>query len=245
MPLIQTKNFSLATYAQGDPNSSKLAIVIPGRLDSKDYAHMREHVDFLASRGYYALSFDPPGTWESPGDISLYSTTNSLKATNELIAYFGNKPTILVGHSRGGTNAMLAGMTSLQVTHFVAVMSHHGPTKVDLPKAGHDVVTSHRDIPPGTIRTTEQKEFVLPISYFKDQLQYDALEGLKQSVKPKLFFYGMKDALVTPDTVREAYQVAAEPKMIHELNSEHDYRLHPEVIAEVNATIGKFLDRYQ
>lgn len=103
MKTVRTKTFELAVCAKGDPRSSKLALVLPGRLDTKSYIHNTRLVDYLASRGYFALSFDPPGTWESPGDITLYTTTNYLKAVDELIEYFGGKPTLLAGHSRGGT----------------------------------------------------------------------------------------------------------------------------------------------
>src|SRR3989344_5911947 len=109
MNILKTKNFEVAVYIKGDPASAKLAIVTPGRLDTKDYLHNTSLVDYLANRGFYALSFDPPGTWESPGSIDLYTTTNYLKVVDELIEHFGNKPTLLAGHSRGGTVAMLAG----------------------------------------------------------------------------------------------------------------------------------------
>lgn len=62
MNLIKTENFQLAIYSQGNSNSSKLALVLPGKLDTKDYANMRGHVNYLANLGYFALSFDPPGT---------------------------------------------------------------------------------------------------------------------------------------------------------------------------------------
>jgi len=241
--IIQTKSFKLAIYAQGDSSSPKLALVLPGRLDTKDYAHMQSHVDYLASKGYYAISFDPPGTWESPGDIELYTTTNYLKAINELIEYYGNKPTLIMGHSRGGSIALLAGTTNQLITHIVAIMSHHGPTTVGLPKDKDTVKPSYRDLPPGTSRTTERKEFFLPHSYFEDQQQYDALDNLKVSTKPKLFFYGTEDVLVTSDSVREMYELSAEPKVLHELKTEHDYRLHPEAMDEVNRAIGQFLER--
>ena len=78
--------------------------------------------------------------------------------------------------------------------------------------------------------------------YFKDSEKYSALEKLKTCSKPKLFFYGTHDELSTEMIVRHMYDVAAEPKMIHGLNTEHDYRLHPEIIEEVNQTVGKFLD---
>jgi hypothetical protein len=38
----------LATYARGNEKAQKLALVLPGRLDTKDYTHMISHVDYLA-----------------------------------------------------------------------------------------------------------------------------------------------------------------------------------------------------
>jgi pimeloyl-ACP methyl ester carboxylesterase len=242
--VIKTKSFELAVYAKGDERAPKLAIVIPGRLDTKDYVHMKSHVDYLASRGYYALSFDPPGSWESPGGIRLYTTSNILQVINELIELYGSRPTLLVGHSRGGSNAMLAGTTNPHVTHFVAIMSHTGPTTVGLPSDENASSPTTRDLPPGTERTSERVPFDLPYSYFADQLQYDSLPALKECAKPKLFFYGTKDVLVSKENVESAYAASAGPKMIHPLETEHDYRLSPAHINEVNTVIGSFLDRY-
>jgi len=245
MKIIKTKNFELAVYAKGDPKSSKLAIIIPGRLDTKDYIHNISLVDYLASRSYFALSFDPPGTWESPGDIKLYTTTNCLKAVDELIEYLGGKPTVLAGHSRGGTIAMLAGPKNPHVTHFISIFSYYGaPSGPEEERIIDRRVISYRDLPPGDIKTTEQREFGLPLNYFEDGKQYNALVGLKGSTKPKLFFYGVEDSMNDSEDVKKAYEESAEPKMIHALNSDHDYRYHPEIIEEVNQMIGKFLDSY-
>lgn len=77
--MVKTKSFDLAVYKNGDEYASKVVLVLPDKLDTKDYASMRSHVDFLASKGFFALSFDPPGTWESPGDIWLYTTTSYIQ----------------------------------------------------------------------------------------------------------------------------------------------------------------------
>ena len=76
------------------------------------------------------------------------------------------------------------------------------------------------------------------MSYFEDNTKY---EGLESCVKPKLFFAGTHDVLVTPEDVRESFEIAAEPKQFHELDAEHDYRLLPEIIREVNEVTAKFL----
>lgn len=242
MELIKTKSFDLAVYIKGDPTSEKLAIVIPGRLDTKDYAHNTSLVDYLGERGYLALSFDPPGTWESPGSIDLYTTTNCIKATEELIEYFGNRPTVLAGHSRGGTIAMLVGPKNPHVTHIIPVFSHYGaPSDPEPERIRNGKLLSFRDLPPGTERTKEQKGFLLPLNYFKDGAQYDALPGLRTCTKPKLFFYGTRDTMNNPEDTKHAFRESAEPKMIHAVEAEHDYRLFPRAIEEVNKTIGEFL----
>jgi hypothetical protein len=149
-----------------------------------------------------------------------------------------------MGHSRGGTVSLLAGPENKAVTHMVSVNSSPGgPTHVDRAEIGK-VTVSFRDLPPGTSRTPEleKKRFDLPYSYFEDGDNYNALEGLSKSLKPKLFFYGTKDVLTTYIEVKDMYDASAEPKIIHELNTEHDYRLYSEIIEEVNQTLATFLD---
>ena len=98
---IRTKSFELAVSTFGDPHAERLALLLPGRLESKDYAHLQSHAAYLAGRDYYAVAFDPPGSWDSPGGIQAYTVTNYLQAVRELIEYYGNKPTLLLGHSLG------------------------------------------------------------------------------------------------------------------------------------------------
>ncbi len=245
MNTIRTKSFELAVYQRGEPSSGKLAIVIPGRLDTKDYVHNTALVDSLAALGYLALSFDPPGTWESPGDIALYTTSNCIQAVEEIIEFFGNKPTVLAGHSRGGTVAMLAGPLNPHVSHIIAIFSYYGaPSDPKEERIVNGAVMSYRDLPPGTERTKEQKEFALPLNYFEDGKQYDALPALRTYTKPKLFFSGKQDVMNDPEDVKKAYEESAAPKEIYSVDSEHDYRLRPEAVNEVNQKIGEFLNAF-
>jgi pimeloyl-ACP methyl ester carboxylesterase len=240
MDKINTKSFELAVYAKGSEASKRIALVLPGKLDTKDYPHMKSHVDFLADLGFFALSFDPPGSWESPGDTSLYTMTNYLKAIDELIEYFGNKPAILLGHSRGGSMAMLGAIENPYVTHFIAVMSRAGESVPSKPIKPGDVSVSYRDVPG---RPDEKKKFELPFSYFEDSARYNILDGLKGCAKPKLFVLGKRDITVKPEEVKAAYEAAAQPKEVIEIDSDHDYRWHPVIIEEVNKVIRDFISR--
>ena len=238
MKKITTPHFTLAVYQQGNEHAERLALVLPGRLDTKDYPHMKSHVDFLATQGFLALSFDPPGTWESAGNIEDYTMTNYLKVITELIDYFENKPTLLMGHSRGGSMAMLGAITIPDVSHVIAVMSSTSPSKPYHKMEPGDSQEEFRDIP-GT--PDQKKKFVLPYTFFEDAGRYDLLGGLKDCSKPKLFIFGTHDKVVDPQEVRQAFASAAEPKKLQELNSGHDYRRHPDMIEQVNVLVKDFL----
>ncbi len=60
MNLIKTKSFELAVNTKGNEHSNKIAILLPGRLDTKDYACFDSHIEYLARKGFFAISFDPP-----------------------------------------------------------------------------------------------------------------------------------------------------------------------------------------
>lgn len=239
---ITTPSFTLAAYTGGSESADTLALVLPGRLDTKDYAHMHGLVDFLASHGHFALSFDPPDTWESGGGIESYSTSNYIKAVHELIELYG-KPTLLAGHSRGDSIAVLAGANHPSVTGIVAIMANCGspaPPKETTKQTGFQVES--RDLPPSTSHTDKQKLFDLPLHYFEDGQQYNPATLLKSCTKPKLLLAGTEDTICNPERVRQLYQDIPEPKQLHMLQSGHDYRYDPKTIAEIHRIIGDFLN---
>lgn len=247
MGIVKTKSFGLAVNESGDGKARKLAIVLPGKLDTKDYSHMRSHVEYLAGRGYLAVSFDPPGTWESEGDISLYTLSNYADSIDELIDYYGNKPTFLVGHSMGGSVSMMVGTRNPYVIGFSSIMSSssYKPGKyTDYPDETwkrNGYRESKRDIP----GENKYIEFNLPYTFLEDRVRFDVKRDLSNCPKPKLFVYGQDDRLVEPDIVKEAYEVSAEPKEIASIGGGHDYRYHPVLVQEVNGILGKFISKYE
>lgn len=243
---IQTESFSLATISAGDENAEKFALVIPGRLDTKDYAHMQAHVEHLASLGYFAVSFDPPGTWESVWDMDLYSVTNYQKAIDEVIEYYGNRPTLIVGHSRGGAMAILAAARNEHITRLITVMSR-ATGQDDIPEwRERGYIDEYRDIPPGRVRTPKDDKIYIkfPYSFHADSMQYNVFETLTTLTKPKLMFSGKQDTTTPPKVIEAAYEQAAEPKQYYQVDFEHDYRLDQNIIDEVNQRIGGFLEVY-
>lgn len=244
MELIQTKNFQIATITKGNPDATKIAILMPGRLDTKDYANFVSHLDFLANHGFYTVAIDPPYSWDSPGSLQDYTTSNYLKAVNELIDYFGNRPTLLLGHSRGGATAILAS-TNPAVVGLVLINAAYGPPSAPKPEKIVDgALLESRDIPPGNVRTKEQRKFSLPLVYFEDGAKYKPRAVLKNFKGPKLLVHATKDEFTGLELIKPIYDELAEPKMWLEIDCTHDYRLYPEVIQQVETTLGIFIDRY-
>jgi len=236
--IIKTKSFELSVNTAGNPDAKKMVLCLPGRLDTKDYAHMVSHVNYFAEQGYFTVSFDPPGTWESPGPISEYTMTNYLKAVKEVIEYYGNKPTAVIGHSRGGTMSMMSACRFAEIELIVTVMSH---TAASVPEPGTidtGIYISKRDTP--AKYEEDEKKFELPLHYFEDARTFDVAGEISQCHKPKLVFGGKRDVLVTLEEVKEDFANMGEPKEWHELDSYHDYRKSEAIIDEVNQRVSEF-----
>ena len=150
-----------------------------------------------------------------------------------------------MGHSRGGTTTILAGASNPHVMALAPIMATYGePTPPDPESIKAGVKISHRDLPPGTSKTKEQKEFALPVNYFIDGQKYNVVEVLEKCEKPKLILYGTSDEFTEVEEVEEVFKKLHEPKVKHLIDTDHDYRYHPEIVIEVNKTIGEFLDQY-
>lgn len=144
--------------------------------------------------------------------------------------------------------AILAGIENQYVTNFVSTMGKYSYapeiTKLRAVESNWKdlgYLVEKRDVPNNP---EETKVFNLPYHFYEDSTQYNMLEGLRQCNKPKLFIFGSRDTLVNPESIKTAFRESAPPKELHEIDSEHDYRLKVDIVNEVNGLIGNFLDNY-
>ena len=244
MEILSLPSFKIAANLKGDPKASKVAILMPGRLDTKDYVNFVSHAERLAELGFFVAAIDPPCTWDSPGDINEYTTTSYLKVIDELIEYFGKRPTLLLGHSRGGATAMLASKNPATAALVVVNSSYGAPTPPEPEKLENGLLSEQRDLPPGDVRSAEPRQFYLPMVYFEDGVKHNPREALEKFNGPKLIVHGTGDPFVALDKVKEIYAGLREPKMFLEIESEHDYRLFPKAIRAVNDALGEFVGEY-
>lgn len=242
--MLKTPNFKIAANVTGDENSPKLALLMPGRLDTKDYANFVSHAEYLSERGFLVVAIDPPTTWDSPGNLSNYTTSSYKQVVNEVISYFGNRPTLLLGHSRGGATAMLSSSNSA-VSGLVLVNAAYGnPSSPDPVKVENGKLIEYRDLPPGNVRTAEQRRFDLPLIYFEDGTKHNPVKALQEFKGPKLLIIATNDEFTTVARVLEVFKSLKEPKEFLEINGTHDYRLYPKEIEAVNTALGAFVDKF-
>ena len=127
----------------------------------------------------------------------------------------------------------------------VPIMATYGaPSSASAEAVNMGYQIEPRDLPPGDIKTTGQKEFRLPLSYFEDGEKYNPSQEIKKFTKPKLLICGTQDEFTRSERVKEVYDSLTGPKMFLELNTNHDYRYHSDMIQKVNETVDKLLDEY-
>lgn len=236
-----------ATIHRPSSRTNKLAILCPGYLDSKDYAHLVDLANRLAKLGYTSVRFDPSGIWESEGPISEYLTSQYLEdaksVLEHLLAEGGYTRVLLGGHSRGGQVSLLYAARDPRITEVLGIMPSHKPVegqrRAEWEEAG--VKESDRDIP----NSTERRNFAVPFQHVLDRDQFDTLSDVKNIHVPVYLFAGELDELVPLEEVQKLYDAANEPKKYVVLKGVgHDYRLNPVEVQKVNEEIISTLQSY-
>lgn len=232
-----------ATVQYPDVETEKLAILCPGFLDSKDYAGLTELANRLAENGYTAVRFDPTGVWESDGNIEDYTVTQYLEDIKNVLEHMLAKNdfthVLLVGHSRGGTAALLYAARDLQVSAVLGIMSPYKLASWE--KWNEDGLRfSSRDMP----GSDEKVEFTIPVSYLEDLEKYDVLEEVKKLKVPVMLLAGEMDKGVLPGDVKKIYDNVNEPKHFEVIPSVgHDYRVHESQVKLVNECVMRGLEK--
>jgi uncharacterized protein len=246
---ITTKKGNLsAVIHYPDELTEKLAILTPGYLDTKDYAHLIGLADALAGQGYTVVRYDPLGTWESGGTISDHTISKQLQDIRSIIEFMLGKNNydhiLLGGHSRGGLVSILYAVQDPRISSVLSIMSPYSLVRtVNADKIQQwkkeGVRKSKRDVP----GTSEEREFNVPYSNLQDAEQYNALDEVGRLHVPLILVAGEKDDLITPAEVKMIYDKANEPKkMLVVEGIGHGYRRNSAEIQIVNNKILELIN---
>lgn len=218
----------------------KVALLLPGFLDSPDYLHMKTFEKRLRELGYLTERLDPCHLWRT-GKIEDYSITNYLKQIRERVLFYSlqhPEEIVLIGHSLGGFMAMIAGNRIKNVTKVVSLCSSPDRIKSSEKWNGKKFLQSKRDVPDDP---TKFRTFTVPYSFAKDGLHYSAVEEVQRMHKPIMIFIAMDDAVVPPQRKEEIVAYAHNPYVVRQKNMGHDFRHSQKECDQVMGEIEKFL----
>lgn len=218
----------------------KLALLLPGYLDSPDYLHLKLFEKRLIQLGYEVIRVDACDLWSS-GDTQTYTITNYLRNIETIINNNTNKKPeeiILIGHSLGGYVAILAGNRFKQITRIVALCPPPTMENRAAKWKGQAIRQSRRDLPndPHMYRI-----FEVPISYAQDALNYSAIEEIKNIHKPVMIGIALNDLVVLPEKTEQLAQVAHAPYVVKFPDMRHDFRKSQLQTSLVMDEIERFL----
>ena len=217
----------------------KLALLLPGYLDSPDYSHLVIFEKRLKEIGYIVERLDACNLWQT-GDVINYSITNFLQQIKDRIDFYKNQnpdEILLLGHSNGGFTAIIAGSKFPEVTKIISLCPPPDKTGSEI-KWKNGLRVSKRDIPNNP---NKYREFSIPISYLNDALQYSAVDEIKNINKPLMIFIGLDDQIVPPVETEEIITVANNPYVVRLKGIGHDFRHSPKQINLIADEIVKFL----
>lgn len=218
----------------------KVALLLPGYLDSPDYLHLITFEKRLREMGYRVERLDPCDLWKT-GDVSGYTITNTLKQIQHKVESYKNQSPeeiLLLGHSNGAFIAIVAGARFPEITSVVALCPP--PDKKESARKWGDKGTrvSKRDVPGSS---KEIREFAIPFSHIEDALQYSAVEDAKNIHKPLMIFIALEDKVVPPSLTEKIVANANDPHVVRQPNMGHDFRHSQDECDTVMAEIEKFL----
>lgn len=206
---------------------------------SKNFRAVRNISDSLAEKGFGVLSLDFTGLGESEG---LFEETNFSSSVDDLlsaVAYLRENhdaPRLLVGHSLGGTAALMASGSIPELAGVATVGSPSMPAHVTrLFESEIDEIRSrgYADVSIGG------RPFRVKEQFIDDVAKQDLSSLLSKGGKAFLFLHSPQDKIVSIDNAAELYAAARHPKSFisldgadHLLTSSEDARYAGSVIAE-------------
>lgn len=218
----------------------KVALLLPGYLDSPDYLHLITFEKRLKELGYVVERLDLGNLWAT-GDSKNYTITKFIDQIKGRVDHYkAQNPDeiLLLGHSRGAFTSIVAGSKIPEVTRIIALCPPPNikASVTKWPKEGYR--TSKKDLPGNP---NEFREFSIPYAYVEDFLNYSAVEEVKRLNKPLMIFIALDDQVVSPKLTELIVKSANNPFVVRQPNMGHDFRHSQAECDMVMKEIEKFL----
>ena len=218
----------------------KVALLLPGYLDSPLYLHMLTFEKRLIELGYVVERLDLCQLWET-GDVTNYTVTNSLRQTKKRVAFYASQHAeeiLLLGHSNGAFISIIAGARIPEITKVIALCPPPDKKETSNKWIRGKARVSKRDLPG---KPNEFREFEIPYSYIQDALNYSAVEEVKHIHKPLMIFIALDDVVVSPQLTEKIVANASKVYVVRQPGMGHDFRRSQEQCNVVMMEVEKFL----
>lgn len=191
----------------------------------------------VAQTGIAALRFDFTGIGDSEGDFSNTNFTSNIADIKSAFDYMKARfkaPSLLIGHSLGGSAVLASGMIIEEIEAIVTIGSPADPSHVQKLFAGSmDEIEKNGS---GEV-TIGLRKFTIKKQFLDDIVKNDFLKHLKKMRKPLLIMHSPQDKIVEISNAGQIYDAAFHPKSFitldgadHILSAKKDAHYAGEVI---------------
>jgi alpha-beta hydrolase superfamily lysophospholipase len=184
------------------------------------YSSSKQNLDFLcsflASHGYGVYNLDFPGHKLGASGGELGGVDDCLDAMAAVVNFArerGDSSNYTLGHSMGGMTAIFAAALDEAILGTIAIATGYGrPTSLD----------ALRKIGATDFRSSYVVGVTLPDLVAGVDGLYAKLLG-RLAGRPALYVAAARDGMVSPQSVRELYERAPQPKTLATIDSDHTY----------------------
>jgi len=184
------------------------------------YSSSKQNLDFLcsflSSHGFGVYSLDFPGHKLGASGGELRGVDDLIDAMASVAAFArerGDESAYTLGHSMGGMTAIFTAALDDRILGTIAIATGYGrPTSLEtLQKVGV-----------ADFRSSYVIGVTLPELVAGVDARYAHLLG-RLSGRPSFFVAANRDAMVSPQSVRDLFEHAPEPKSLTTIDSDHTY----------------------
>lgn len=211
---------------------------------NKNFKTVKNISSALTEKGFGVLSLDFTGLGESEGD---FADTNFSSSVDDLIsaaAFLREKheaPRLIVGHSLGGTAAIMAGPLLPEIKGVATIGAPAMPDHVT--HLFSSAVKSIKEAGYADV-SIGGRSFRLKKQFIDDIESQDISEALSGGDRAYLFLHSPQDSVVSVDNAAKLYRTARHPKSFISLDGADHLLTNEEDACYAGSVIGAWAERY-